>query len=75
MHALGLLPGTVDTGMQVSIRASGINRVSQLPRSALASPLVPARAIVALCRGEAGRYAGTEVDVRDPAVAALLLGA
>jgi NAD(P)-dependent dehydrogenase (short-subunit alcohol dehydrogenase family) len=33
VRVFGLAPGVVDTDMQVTIRASGINRVSQIPRA------------------------------------------
>ncbi|MBB5754518.1 SDR family oxidoreductase [Prosthecomicrobium pneumaticum] len=67
IRVFGFAPGVVDTGMQVEIRASGINPVSQLPRESLADPRLPAAAIVFLCTGGADSYVGAEVDIRDPA--------
>ncbi len=64
IRVFGFAPGVVDTGMQGSIRASGINPVSQLPRSSLAPPSEPAYAIAWLCTAEADAMAGREVDVR-----------
>ncbi|MCX5571946.1 SDR family NAD(P)-dependent oxidoreductase [Kaistia nematophila] len=65
IRAFGFAPGIVDTGMQVEIRASGINPVSKLPREALASVDDPAKAIVFLCTSAAGDLAGLEVDIRE----------
>ncbi|MBN9058384.1 MAG: SDR family NAD(P)-dependent oxidoreductase [Rhizobiales bacterium] len=65
IRAFGFAPGIVDTGMQVEIRASGINPVSKLPREGLASVDDPAKAIVFLCTSAAGDLAGLEVDIRE----------
>ena len=62
----GLAPGVVDTDMQATIRASGINPVSQLPRSSLAPAEEPARAIAWLCTPAADALAGQELDIRAP---------
>lgn len=70
IRVFGFAPGVVDTGMQGEIRASGINEVSQLPRSSLAPAEEPARAIAWLCGPEAAALAGQEIDVRDPALRA-----
>lgn len=67
IRAFGLRPGVVDTAMQVTIRASGVNEVSRLPREALASADGPARAIAYLCAPAAADLAGDEVDIRDDA--------
>ena len=64
IRAFGFAPGVVDTDMQGSIRASGINPVSQIPRANLAPPEEPAWAIAWLCTPEADAFAGQEVDVR-----------
>lgn len=66
VRVFGFAPGVVDTGMQVSIRASGINPVSKIPREALASADVPAYGIAWLATPEADAFAGQEVDVRSP---------
>ena len=66
VRCFGFAPGLVDTDMQQVIRDSGVNEVSQLPRSALAPPEVPARAAAWLASGEADDLAGQYSDVRDP---------
>jgi len=65
IRAFGFAPGIVDTDMQVEIRASGINPVSQLPREKLAGVADPARAIVYLCTDAAADLAGGEIDIRN----------
>ncbi|MBK1868444.1 SDR family NAD(P)-dependent oxidoreductase [Aestuariivirga sp. YIM B02566] len=65
VFAFGLLPGVFDTGMQATIRASGINEVSRLPRTALRPPEEPARATAYLLSGAADDLAGGEVNIRD----------
>ena len=49
IRVFGFQPGTTDTDMQVTIRASGINMVSKIPREQLTPVAHPARAIVYLC--------------------------
>ena len=71
LAVVGLAPGVVDTDMQASIRASGLNPVAQLPRDSLAPAQGPARIIAALVRHCPPAYRGEEIDARDPAVAAL----
>lgn len=66
IRAFGFRPGVVDTEMQVSIRASGINRVSRLRREDLAPPEEPARFMVWLASGAGDDLSGEEIDVRDP---------
>jgi len=68
IRVFGIAPGVVDTGMQVSIRASGINPVSKLPRESLSHPDQPGRAIAWLCTPAADSLAGQELDIRDPAL-------
>jgi len=66
IRVFGLAPGVVDTDMQGTIRASGLNPVSQLPRSSLAPTDQPAAAIVWLCTPAADALAGAELDIRAP---------
>jgi NAD(P)-dependent dehydrogenase (short-subunit alcohol dehydrogenase family) len=66
IRSFGLAPGLVDTDMQSAIRASGINPVSQLDRSALSPPDRPARLVAYLAGGDADDLSGQELDVRDP---------
>ena len=68
IRVFGIAPGVVDTGMQASIRASGINPVSKLPRESLSPPDQPGRAIAWLCTPAADGLAGQELDIRDPAL-------
>lgn len=65
VRVYGFAPGVVDTSMQGSIRASGINRVSELPRESLAAASDPAKAIAWLCGEEAADLAGQELTIRD----------
>ncbi len=67
LRCYGFRPGIVDTEMQVLIRASGINPVSQLPRASLAPASIPGQAIAWLCAHDAPDLAGQEVDIRDAA--------
>jgi NAD(P)-dependent dehydrogenase (short-subunit alcohol dehydrogenase family) len=67
IRIFGFAPGVVDTDMQGTIRASGINPVSRIPREELASPDDAAHAIAWLCTPAADAFAGQEVDVRHPA--------
>jgi len=67
LRVFGLRPGVVDTEMQVLIRASGINPVSQLPRAALQPASIPGQAIAWLCANDAPDLVGQDVDMRDPA--------
>ncbi|KAF0115092.1 MAG: ucpA [Rhodobacteraceae bacterium] len=66
IRVFGFAPGVVDTDMQATIRASGINPVSKLPRESLAPAEEPARAIAWLCTPAADQMIGQELDVRAP---------
>ena len=66
IRIIGLAPGVVDTDMQGTIRASGLNPVSKIPRSDLAPTDLPARMITWLCSPEAADLAGQELDIRQP---------
>ena len=68
IRVLSLSPGTVATDMQVKIKASGINPVSQLDPSVHIDPSWPARALVWMCTSEADEYCGEEVSLNDPAL-------
>ena len=65
VRVYGFAPGVVDTDMQVTIRASGINPVSQIPRENLAAAADPAKAIAWLCSDAAIDLAGQELTIRD----------
>ncbi len=64
IRVVGLSPGTVATDMQVSIKASGINPVSQLDPSVHISTDWPARAVAWLCTAEAAEFAGTDFSIK-----------
>jgi 3-oxoacyl-[acyl-carrier protein] reductase len=65
IRVFGFQPGTTDTDMQVTIRASGINMVSQIPRQNLTPVAHPAAAIVYLCTPAADDLNGQEFSLRD----------
>jgi NAD(P)-dependent dehydrogenase (short-subunit alcohol dehydrogenase family) len=65
IRVFGFQPGTTDTDMQVTIRASGINVVSKIPRQNLTPVAHPATAIVYLCTPEADDLNGQEFSLRD----------
>jgi NAD(P)-dependent dehydrogenase (short-subunit alcohol dehydrogenase family) len=65
LRILGLSPGTVATDMQVAIKASGINPVSQLGPSAHIPPEWAARALVWMCGAGADPWLGRDVSLRD----------
>ena len=67
IRVFGFAPGTTDTDMQVTIRASGVNRVSRIPRGDLTPVAHPARAIVYLCTAAADDLAGQEFALGDAA--------
>ena len=70
VRVFSLSPGTVATDMQRTIRASGINPVSQMDFSQHAPVATPARALVWLCTDAAAEFAGQEISLRDPAMRA-----
>lgn len=57
-------PSTVDTEMQVLIRASGVNPISQIPRANLAPPALPAAGVVWLLTDRPADLKGQDVNVR-----------
>ena len=65
IRVFGFQPGTTDTDMQVTIRASGINMISRIPREKLTPVALPAKAIVFLCTKEADDYKGKEFSLND----------
>jgi 3-oxoacyl-[acyl-carrier protein] reductase len=65
IRVFGFQPGTTDTDMQVLIRASGVNPVSQIPRANLTPVAHPAAAIVYLCTPAADDLNGQEFSLRD----------
>ena len=65
IRVFGFQPGTTDTDMQVLIRASGVNPVSQIPRGKLTPVAHPAAAIVYLCTAAADDLSGQEFSLND----------
>jgi len=65
LRVLGLSPGTVATDMQIKIKASGINPVSQLDWSVHIPADWPAKALLWMCSPEADVYLGEEISLRD----------
>jgi len=65
IRVFGFQPGTTDTDMQVTIRASGVNVVSKIPRENLTPVAHPAAAIVYLCTPAADDLNGQEFSLRD----------
>jgi NAD(P)-dependent dehydrogenase (short-subunit alcohol dehydrogenase family) len=72
IRVFGFQPGTTDTDMQVLIRASGVNPVSQIPREKLTPVALPARSIVYLCTSAADDLNGQEFSLNDASFRARL---
>jgi len=66
VRVFGLAPGVVGTDMQATIRASGINRISQIRQIDLAPVGHPAAAIYYLCTPAADDLTGKELALSDP---------
>lgn len=65
IRCVGLSPGTVATEMQVKIKASGINPVSELDPSIHVPAEWPAKAIAWLATQDAKEFDGGDVSLRD----------
>ena len=70
IRIFGFSPGTIDTDMQVTIRASGINPVSRIPRGDLAPVEHAVRGLLYLCDRASDDLIGQDVSIRDEAVRA-----
>lgn len=68
LRVMGLSPGTVATDMQVTIKASGINPVSQLDPAVHIPADWPARAMLWMCGPGGDDWLGKEVSLRDEAI-------
>lgn len=68
VRVVGLSPGTVATQMQIIIKKSGINPVSQLDPGVHIDPVWPARAIAWLCTDDAAEFAGQDVSLREKSI-------
>jgi 3-oxoacyl-[acyl-carrier protein] reductase len=67
IRIFGFSPGTIDTDMQVKIRASGINAISRIPRGELSPVGHAVRGLLYLCDGAGDDLAGQDVSMRDEA--------
>jgi NAD(P)-dependent dehydrogenase (short-subunit alcohol dehydrogenase family) len=65
IRVVGMSPGTVATEMQVQIKASGVNPVSQLDPAVHIPPEWAARAIAWLCTDAARDFHGVDFALRD----------
>jgi NAD(P)-dependent dehydrogenase (short-subunit alcohol dehydrogenase family) len=68
LRVLGLSPGTVATEMQVKIKASGVNPISQLDPSVHIPADWPARALLWMCGPGADTWLGQDISLRDEGV-------
>jgi NAD(P)-dependent dehydrogenase (short-subunit alcohol dehydrogenase family) len=68
LRIMGLSPGTVATQMQVTIKASGINPVSQLDPAVHIPADWPARCLLWMCSPAADAWLGEEIRLRDEAI-------
>jgi NAD(P)-dependent dehydrogenase (short-subunit alcohol dehydrogenase family) len=67
VRIFGFSPGTIDTDMQVKIRASGMNAISQIPRANLSPVEHAVRGLLYLCNDAADDLLGQDVSMRDEA--------
>lgn len=72
IRSIGLSPGTVATGMQVAIKASGINPVSRLDPSAHIPAAWAAEAIAWLCSPAGDAYLGDDFSLKTDEAKALV---
>lgn len=68
LRIMGLSPGTVATDMQVRIKASGVNPVSQLDPAVHIPADWPARALLWMCGPDAEEFRGQEISLRDEGI-------
>ena len=68
VRVIGLSPGTVATEMQVLIKASGINPVSQLDPTVHIPPEWVARALAWMCTEDAREFDGNDISLRDEGI-------
>ncbi len=67
IRVFGFSPGTIDTEMQVKIRASGMNVISKIPRGDLSPVEHAVRGLVYLCATTADDLIGQDASMRDDA--------
>jgi NAD(P)-dependent dehydrogenase (short-subunit alcohol dehydrogenase family) len=68
LRIMGLSPGTVATDMQLRIKASGINPVSQLDPAVHIPADWPARCLLWMCGTGGDEWLGREISLRDEAI-------
>ncbi len=68
LRIMGMSPGTVATDMQVKIKASGINPISQLDPAVHIPAEWPARALLWMCGPGCDAWLGQEVSLRDEGI-------
>jgi NAD(P)-dependent dehydrogenase (short-subunit alcohol dehydrogenase family) len=67
IRIFGFSPGTIDTDMQVKIRASGMNAISQIPRANLSPVEHAVRGLMYLCTQASDDLLGQDASMRDEA--------
>jgi 3-oxoacyl-[acyl-carrier protein] reductase len=67
IRVFGFSPGTIDTDMQVKIRASGMNMISKIPRADLSPVEHAVRGLVHLCVKASDDLIGQDASMRDDA--------
>jgi NAD(P)-dependent dehydrogenase (short-subunit alcohol dehydrogenase family) len=67
IRVFGFSPGTIDTDMQVKIRASGMNMISRIPRGDLSPVEHAVRGLMYLCRQASDDLKGQDASMRDEA--------
>ena len=67
IRVFGFSPGTIDTDMQVKIRASGMNMISQIPRANLSPVAHAVRGLLYLCDTASEDLIGADVSMGDEA--------
>ena len=67
IRVFGFSPGTIDTDMQVKIRASGMNMISQIPRANLSPVEHAVRGLLHLCDPASDDLIGEDASMRDEA--------
>ena len=65
IRVFGFSPGTIDTDMQVRIRASGMNMISRIPRADLSPVEHAVRGLLYLCTAAADDLKGQDASMRD----------
>jgi 3-oxoacyl-[acyl-carrier protein] reductase len=67
IRIFGFSPGTIDTDMQVKIRASGMNMISRIPRADLSPVEHAVRGLIYLCTSAGDDLLGQDASMRDEA--------